>query len=445
MRIGYKFTLILIVVVATAMMISAFFSSTAISNAFNSYFQHNASMRLEQIASSIGEHYKKNGWNGVENIFMSRGRGRGGFGMGQQFADRMIVVNQEGQVVADTFKQEVAQSYEAQSDAESIPILMNGEKVGTLIATTRKGQLEENFVDSIKAAHIKAGIFATIVVLVMGIYLSRRISKPLVELSEAARSIASRELSHRVPIRTNDEIGEVGKAFNQMAESLESNEVLRKNLIADVAHELRTPLSILRGNLELLEEDVIQPSPEVFASLHEESIRISRLVEDLQSLSHADAGELKFDRNIEDLSQVVKNAATELAREAAKKNIEIDVQATESISILMDRYRIGQVLYNLMSNAIRYTEQGQVQVTVTNMPNCAKVEVCDHGPGIEKEHLPFIFDRFYRVEKSRNRMRGGSGLGLAIAKSFVEAHDGEIFVESEIGQGSKFIFTLPKK
>jgi len=402
-------------------------------------------MRLEQIASSIGEHYEKNGWNGVENIFMSRGRGRGGFGMGQQFADRMIIVNQEGQVVADTLKQEVGQSYGAQSDAESIPILINGEKVGTLIAATRKGQLEENFVDSIKAAHIKAGIFATIVVLVMGIYLSRRISKPLVELSEAAKNIASRKLSHRVPIRTNDEIGEVGKAFNQMAESLESNELLRKNLIADVAHELRTPLSILRGNLELLEEEVIEPSPEVFASLHEESIRISRLVEDLQSLSHADAGELKFDCNIEDLSQVVENVATELAREAAKKNIEIDVQATESIPILMDRYRIGQVLYNLMSNAIRYTEQGQVQVTVTNMPNCAKVEVCDHGPGIAKEHLPFLFDRFYRVEKSRNRMSGGSGLGLAIAKSFVEAHDGKIFVESEIGQGSKFIFTLPKK
>lgn len=402
-------------------------------------------MRLEQIANSIGDRYQKNGWNGVESIFMSRGRGRGGLGMGQQFADRIIVVNKEGQVVADTLRQDVGQSYEAQSDAESIPILMNGEKVGTLIATTRKGQLEENFVDSIKTAHIKAGIFATIVVLVMGIYLSRRISKPLVELSEAAKNIASRKLSHRVIIHTNDEIGEVGKAFNQMAESLESNEVLRKNLIADVAHELRTPLSILRGNLELLEDAVIQPSPEVFASLHEESIRISRLVEDLQSLSHADAGEMKFDFSMEDLSQVVQNAATELAREAAKKDIEIDVQATESIPILMDRYRIGQVLYNLISNAIRYTEQGQVQVTVTNMPHCAKVEVCDHGPGIEKEHLPFLFDRFYRAEKSRNRMRGGSGLGLAIAKSFVEAHGGEILVESELDQGSKFIFTLPKK
>jgi len=445
MRIGYKFTLILIFVAATAMLISTIFSSVAISDAFNSYFHHNTSMRFEQIAGGISDYYKKNGWEGVDRVIMPGGRGQGGMGMRQQFAERMVIVNKEGRVVADTLRQDIGELYEAQSDAEEIPIMMNGQQVGTFIATTKKGKLEESFIDSIRAANMKAGILAAIVVLIMGIYLSRRISKPLVELSEAAKNIANRKLSHRVPIYTNDEIGEVGRAFNQMAESLESNELLRKNMIADVAHELRTPLAILRGNLELLEEAVIEPSPEVFASLHEESIRISRLVEDLQSLSHADAGELKFDLSVENLAEIVRNAAAELSREAAKKNIEIDVQSAEHLPILIDKYRIGQVLYNLISNAIRYTEQGKIQIIVSDMPNCAKVEVLDHGPGIEKEHLPYLFDRFYRAEKSRNRIRGGTGLGLAIAKSFVEAHGGEIFVESELGQGSRFSFTLPKK
>jgi len=446
-RIGFKITLLQVLVVATAMLIATTFSSTAINTAFNTYFQDNISVRLEEMAIVVGDYYQKNGWEGIDNIFMpgtGRGRGQGGMGMRRQFADQIIVADRDGRVVFDSLGRDKGQYYVEQSDAGSIPIIVNGEKVGVLIAPTSKGRLEENFIASIKMANIKAGILATILALAVGIYLSGRISKPLVELSEATRKIADRELSHRVPIYTKDEIGEVSKAFNKMAESLEHNELLRKNLIADVAHELRTPLSILRGNLELLQEDVIKPSPQVFASLHEESIRMSRLVDDLQSLSHADAGEMKFDLSIEDLTHIVRTVVLDLSQEAAKKNIEIRVQATEPVQVLIDPYRIGQVLYNLISNAIRYTEQGEVQITVTNIPNYVQVEICDNGPGIEEEHLRSLFDRFYRVEKSRNRISGGSGLGLAIAKSFVEAHGGRIWVESKIGEGSKFIFSLPK-
>lgn len=446
-RIGFKITLLLVVVVATAMLIATTFSSTAISKAFDTYFQYNASMRLKEMVAAVGDYYQKNGWEGIDTIFMpgtGRGRGQGGMGMRRQFADRIVITNRDGNVVFDSLGRDRGQYYVEQSGTDSSPIIVNGEKVGVLIAPTSKGKMEENFITSIQIANMKAGMLATILALAAGIYFSRRISKPLVVLSEAARKIANRELSHRVPIYTKDEIGEVGGAFNKMAESLEHNELLRKNLIADVAHELRTPLSILRGNLELLQEDVIQPSPQVFASLHEESIRISRLVDDLQSLSHADAGEMKFDFSMEDVTQIVKTVVLELSQEAAKKNIEIYVQSTEAVPVLMDQYRIGQVLYNLISNAIRYTEQGRVQITISNLPRCVQLEICDKGPGIAEEHLPFLFDRFYRVEKSRNRISGGSGLGLAIAKSFVEAHGGQIWVESKVGEGSKFIFSLPK-
>ena len=448
MRIGVKITLLLVVVVAVAMVIATTFSSMAISKAFSTYFQSNAALKLEEMENVIADYYQKNGWEGIDNLFMpgmGRGRMQGGMGMMRQFSNRIIVTDREGRVVADTLKHEIGQYYEAESGVESIPITVNGEKVGALFASTTKGKLEENFIASIKTANIIAGILATILALAIGIYLSKRMTKPLVVLSEATKKIANRELSHRVSIYTEDEIGEVGVAFNKMAESIEHNELLRKNLIADVAHELRTPLSILRGNLELLQEEVIKPSPEVFASLHEESIIISKLVDDLQSLSHADAGELKFDFNIEDLTQIVKKVVLELSPEAAKKNIELRVQGAKAIYVQMDQYRIGQVLYNLISNAIRYAEQGVVNISLMDLPEYVQVEICDSGPGIEEEHLPFLFDRFYRADKSRNRIGGGSGLGLAIAKSFVEAHGGRIWVESKVGKGSNFIFNLPKE
>ncbi|MCE5286757.1 MAG: HAMP domain-containing protein [Pelosinus sp.] len=449
MRIGVKITLLLVLVVATAMAIATTFSSLAISKAFSTYFKNNAELRLEEMASDIADYYQKNGWKGIDNVFMpgmGRGRGQGGMGMMRQFsASRIIVTDRAGRVVSDTLREKIGQYYEAESGVEVVPIMVDGEKVGALISATTTGKLEENFISSIKMANIKAGMLATILALIVGIYLSKKMSKPLVTLSEAAKKIANRELSHRVPVYTKDEIGEVGAAFNKMAESIEHNELLRKNLIADVAHELRTPLSILRGNLELLQEEIIEPAPEVFASLHEESIRISRLVEDLQSLSHADAGDLKFDFDSEDLAQVVRKVVLELKAEAAKKNIELCAEGATEIYVRMDQYRIGQVLYNLISNAIRYTEQGIVKITINDLPEYVQVEIKDSGTGIAEEYVPFLFDRFYRVEKSRNRFSGGSGLGLAIAKSFVEAHGGRIWVESKIGEGSNFIFSLPKE
>jgi signal transduction histidine kinase len=253
-RIEYKIPLLLLLVVTTAMAITATFSSTAISKAFNIYFQNNMSMRLEEMAAIVGNYYQKKGWEGIDNILMpgmGHGRGQGGMGMRRQFADRIVIVDNDGKIISDSLGRDIGQYFVEQSDAEMVPISVNGEKVGTLIAYTAKGKLEDNFLASIRMANIKAGILATILALAVGIYLSRRISRPLVVLSDAAQKIANRELSYRVPIYTKDEIGEVGGAFNKMAESLEHNELLRKNLIADVAHELRTPLSILRGNLEL--------------------------------------------------------------------------------------------------------------------------------------------------------------------------------------------------
>lgn len=447
MRIRYKIMLLLVFAVAAAMLISAIFSSLAIKKAFNIYFQSNELMRLEQMTAAFVNYYQKDGWNGIETVFMPgmrRGRGQGGMGMRMQFAERLIVVNKEGTVVADSLGQDVGKYYVEQGEL-AVPIIVSGEKVGTLVAVTRKGILEENFIDSIRLANIKAGLLATILVLGIGIYFSRRISKPLGGLSEAVRKIAKQELYYRVPVGTKDEIGELGRAFNKMAESLEHNELVRKNLIADVAHELRTPLAILRGNLEMLEEAVIKPTPEVFASLHEESIRISRIVDDLQSLSQADAGELKFDFCRADLAEIAQTVVANLQSEAAKKNIKIDVVALEPVYILIDKYRISQVLYNLISNAIRYSDQGQVAIIIKELPRFVQVQVRDNGPGISEEHLPLLFERFYRAEKSRNRNKGGSGLGLAIAKSFIEAHGGEIWAESKLGEGSSFFFLLPKK
>ena len=450
MRIGIKITLLLMLVVITAIAIATTFSSLAISKAFNTYFQHNQTVRSEELASSISDYYRKNGWAGIQNTLVPsnerrRGMGPGwGMGMRRQLNERIVITDKEGKVVADSIGQDIGRYFNEQGAASSTPIFFDNEHIGTLFVFSFAGALEDNFISTIKMANVKAGLAAIVLALVAGLYLSMRISRPLVMLSEATRRIAERELSHRVPITTNDEIGEVGGAFNKMAESLEKNEELRKNLIADVAHELRTPLAILRGNLEMLKENVTEPTPDVLVSLHEETIRISRLVEDLQSLSHADAGEVLLDRQVEDIAEIVKAVAQDLKPEAALKRIEITLETAEFTEVSIDRYRIGQVLYNLISNAIRYSEHGIIRIKVLAFPNEVRVVVQDNGPGIKKEHLPFIFDRFYRAEKSRNRGSGGSGLGLAIAKSFIEAHGGCIWAESIYGQGSTFIFSLPR-
>jgi signal transduction histidine kinase len=232
-----------------------------------------------------------------------------------------------------------------------------------------------------------------------------------------------------------------------MAEGLEQQERLRRTLASDISHELRTPLANIRGYLEALQEGVVAPSPGVLGSLHEEAMLLNRLVDDLQDLSLAEAGQLRLETRPVLLAPLVEAAITALTPRAAEKGIALRAALPDDLPpALADPERIGQVLRNLLANALTHTPAGG---TVTTTARAAEdrsfleVTVADSGSGIPAEHLPHVFDRFYRADPSRTRATGGAGLGLAIVRQLVVAHGGEVGAESEPGSGARFRFTLP--
>jgi signal transduction histidine kinase len=275
-----------------------------------------------------------------------------------------------------------------------------------------------------------------------------------------------------VEVESEDEIGELARTFNTMAESLARAEELRRQMVVDIAHELRTPLSIIQGNLEGMLDGVLPLDPEQVASVHEETLLLSRLVADLRLLSLAEAGQLKLERSETNLGALIRSVVDRLRPQAQAKGVALETELPASLPILsIDADRISQVIGNLVSNALRYTPAGGAvsvqcsvnsdQLTVNSKQWSVSSEqiaddklitdhwllitVTDTGSGIAPEDLPHVFDRFYRADRSRNRATGGSGIGLAIVKQLVEAHGGRVWAESELGKGSRFSFTLPLK
>ena len=275
--------------------------------------------------------------------------------------------------------------------------------------------------------------------------LSNHILKPIRELTRIANRMEQGDLSQRVRIRTKDEMGVLAHAFNTMADSLARSEQLRRNLVSDVAHELHTPLTNVRGYLEGLKDGVIDPTCEMIASLYEESLLLSRLVVDLQELSLAEAGQLHLVRRPLALEEVIVKAVSSLQFQAANKQLALRVEMSPCLPrVEADAERVGQVLRNLVSNAITHTPPGgEIGIRARSINGEVLVSVDDTGEGIEEQHLRYIFERFYRADASRSRATGGTGLGLAIVKQVVEAHGGQLEAESAPGRGSSFTFSLP--
>ena len=275
--------------------------------------------------------------------------------------------------------------------------------------------------------------------------LSRRFLGPVESLTAAARRLESGDLRQRVEIRSRDEIGELGQAFNAMASSLERNETLRKQLTSDVAHELRTPLNNISGYLDAISDGVVEADSGVIGSLQEEAGLLVRLVGDLEQLALADAGHQQMFPERLSMEEVVRRAVDVVAPRAAGKGVTVSTEVRGRIpAVEADRTRIGQVIRNLLENAITHTPHGSaVVVTLEPAAGGAGVSVMDGGPGIPEEHLPFIFERFYRADPSRARATGGAGLGLAIVRQIVEAHGGSVRAESVTGGGAKLTVSLP--
>lgn len=304
---------------------------------------------------------------------------------------------------------------------------------------------QEAFLRRVNLALLAGGVVAGLVALGLGYFLFQAITKPIQDLSLATQQVAAGDLSQRISIESDDELGDLARSFNQMAVSLEQAEELRKSMVADIAHELRTPLTVIRGDLEALLDGVYSLNEENLAPIHQRALVLSRLVDDLRDLALADAGQLKLEPRPTNLGEVICREVEATRALASSKGITLTIEvAVDLPTIVADGQRVGQVLTNLLSNAIRYTpEGGQVTVGAQAVPGGVEVRVSDTGPGIPPQELPFTFERFYRGDKARSPMEGGSGLGLSIARKLVEAHGGRIWAESELGQGSTFYFFLP--
>jgi signal transduction histidine kinase len=279
---------------------------------------------------------------------------------------------------------------------------------------------------------------------VVAFALSRRVLGPVESLTAAARKLESGDLRQRVEIESNDEIGELGHAFNAMAESLHRNETLRKTLTSDIAHELRTPLNNISGYLDAVADGVVAPDEHTIGSLQEEAELLIRLVNDLEQLSLADAGHQHLAKESVRMDLIVTRAVELVTPRAAQKGVRIAVTtAGTPPSVAGDSARLGQVVRNLLENAVTHTPTGgAIAVMIEREGTQVRLAVGDTGEGVPDEHLPFIFERFYRVDPSRTRKTGGAGLGLAIVKQIVEAHGGTVNARNVPGAGAEFTVAL---
>jgi two-component system, OmpR family, sensor histidine kinase BaeS len=467
-----------LLVIAIGSAVIAILTSQATRNAFNLYTTRSGQVWAQRLAPDLANYYSQtNSWNGVDAVLqsdfgslispsgMGMGQGRrygqglqnsGGMmaGMGQ----RLILADENGLVVGDTQGELIGKVISASELKNGAAITINNSLVGTLIVTPNdlasSNTPASEFLASVNQAIVSSAVIAGGIALILGTVLFLQIIKPLRLLKDAATAIASGDLDQRVSIRSSDELGDLGSAFNKMAESLASAEIRRRRLVADVAHELRTPLAAIQGTLEGMQDGVLPLDEEQVSALYSETMLLNRLVGDLKLLSLAEAGQLKLEKQETEPSILIHQIVDRAKPQSDLKSVRLETDLPPDLPIMwMDSDRITQVLNNLIGNALRYTpEGGTITVQASHLTATALMEISvrDTGQGINPDDLPYVFDRFYRADKSRTRSSGGSGLGLAIVKQLIEAHGGMVRAESPIyndlnqrGYGTKISFTIP--
>jgi two-component system sensor histidine kinase BaeS len=358
------------------------------------------------------------------------------------------LADQDGYVVLPAGPYRLGRHIPTDELAQGVEIEVDGQAVGTALVTGDPpplAQREVRYLARTNRASLYAVLAAITIALFLGIFLARRLMRPVRELTTATRAMAKGELEQQVPIRSQDELGELAASFNQMSADLARANELRRQMTADIAHDLRTPLSVIAGYTEGLRDGVLPPTSETFQTIHQEAEHLSRLVEDLRTLSLADAGELTLTRQLVHPQELLERTAAAHLPQAQQLEIDLQVTAQANLpAVSVDPERMAQVLGNLVSNALRYTPAGgQISLAAAQKGNSALLTVQDNGAGIAPDRLRRIFERFYRGDEARQTHEGESGLGLAIAKSLVELHGGMISVASTLGKGTTFTIALP--
>jgi two-component system, OmpR family, sensor histidine kinase BaeS len=409
----------------------------------------------ELLVEELTAYYEREGsWAGIQN------RRFGGHmsGMGQMHGHGLLgpfaLADADGRIIIPAAGFRPGQQVAATTLSQGAPIRVEERVVGTLVVdrttVTAMSASGQQFLGRVYRWLIVAGAGATAVALVLGIMLARALTDPLKELTNATRAVAEGHFDQQVPVHANDELGQLAQSFNQMNANLKQARDLRRQMTADIAHDLRTPLSIILGHAEALRDGVLPVTPETLSLIHEEALQLNRLVDDLRTLSLAEAGELPLLRRPTAPHRLLEHAATTHNARAQRQNVSLQTSAGPDLPLVnVDADRIGQVFNNLLDNALRHTPPGgRIDLTTERHNGTVRFQISDSGSGIAPADLRHIFERSYRVDKSRARYdeeqhSRGSGLGLAIARSIVETHNGRIWVESTPGQGTSFFIELP--
>jgi signal transduction histidine kinase len=368
-------------------------------------------------------------------------------GQNQSFSIAFLLADANGNVLVPAGQYQAGEVVPPAKLAQGTTVEVNGKQVGTVLVLGSPpplGGLELQYLNRTNQALLYAALGAALVALVLGTILARSLTHPLRDLTAAIHSMAKGNLKQHVSVKSRDELGELAAAFNQMSSDLDRLNLSRRQMTADIAHDLRSPLTVIGGYVESMRDGVLKPTPERLNTIHAEVQHLQRLVEDLQTLSQADAGELTLNREPITPLALLERMAKSYDHLAAQKKVTLEVQGEPGLpEIRLDPDRVAQVFGNLITNSLRYTpEGGKIVLTAGQERNMLVFSVQDNGQGIPADSLPHIFDRFYRADPARAQ-GNESGLGLAIARSIVEAHGGTISAESQVGRGTTVRISLP--
>lgn len=420
-----------------------------------SFMLHGGMTGVDEIASDLEDYYTRNGsWDGVQFEIFGPGHGQGGMmgqgGMGGMMSQRLVLADSSGAILLDTSTRSSGGQLTQEQMNSAVPLRSKEKLVGYLLAeggVSVGPSAQSNLLKRLNRAALISGAIAFGLSLLLALLLSFSLLRPVRDLTKAARGLEKGDLSHRVQVRGGDELAELGRGFNRMADSLQHSEESRRAMTADIAHELRNPLAVQRAQLEAMQDGIYPMTPENLSSVLEQNTLLTRVVEDLRTLALADAGQLELEKSSTNLKSLVERVVDRFKAQADARQVDISIEASGELPQLqLDPLRIEQVFGNLLGNALRYTPQGgTIRIGLTPSSRSVMLTVRDSGPGIPPDSMDRIFERFYRGDKSRSRSEGGSGLGLAIARQLARAHGGDLRATNHPQGGAQLTLVLPNK
>lgn len=452
-----KLILAFIFIVILTIVTTLFISYRQTAQEVSSFVSGGGLSGTQQVVITLERYYQVNGsWEGAEEILNNPRRGQG-TRMGPfrrdelshvPVPDRLQLIDADGRVFYDTAGETTGVQLSPIVIDRAIPLEVRGEIVGYLLSPGAVPALPEiatTLTSRIRNLIVTSGMISLGISLVLALFVANQLIRPIQRLTKAAKVLGQGDLSHRVPVKGGDEVAVLGNTFNEMAASLQKAETRRKAMTADIAHELRTPLSVQRAHLEAMIDGVYPMDAEHISPIIDQNLLLSRLVEDLRTIALADAGQINLEKTPTDLAALLSRVVERFDAQAVQDEIVLKLDVQENCpTIFADPQRLEQIFNNLLSNALRFTPRGgSVTVDLKCSANQVVISVRDNGPGIPEHALAHVFDRFYKADYSRSRSNGGTGLGLSIAKKLALSHGGDLTATNHPAGGALFTLSLP--